>query len=445
MIVLGLGVAYLVATGNWMYAAVLVFALPAFITLLRFPFITLIIWLLLAPFLVQTPTTAERAIYWLVHRLLPFLTLGVMIILSVLRFSKRQLPRLSLPDYAMLGYVGVSVISIMLQSNSVSATLIRFFDRVFIPMCLFWIIRFSAPTENTLKWLIPVTLYLTFTQVVIGTISWIAPGILPAQWTTLAGFRTTGSLSNPSVFSITLIFSGIFLLYAALKTKNGWLRNLLILGYAASIYSIFLSFNRSSWLAAILVLFGVFILYPKFIFRMAVSLLPFVLLLSGPYLATLQTRLFSDNSTQSALSRLPVMLAAYRMFEAKPVFGWGYDNFDRYDLQFQGRVGDLINPVDKDLTSHNMFLTLLAEQGLVGFTLFLAPVLWLLIRTIGIHSRLPKNGLKSRNMTYLLWLVNFSFIIEMNFHPIGIAFGLGLYWVTLGLISNSLQPYSLVK
>ncbi len=31
------------------------------------------------------------------------------------------------------------------------------------------------------------------------------------------------------------------------------------------------------------------------------------------------------------------------MFQARPLFGWGYGNFDRYDREFQGRAADLVN------------------------------------------------------------------------------------------------------
>ncbi len=48
---------------------------------------------------------------------------------------------------------------------------------------------------------------------------------------------------------------------------------------------------------------------------------------------------------ESALSRLPIIYASIRMFpEARPLFGWGYGNFGRYDhSEFQGRVADLVN------------------------------------------------------------------------------------------------------
>ncbi|MGB7875299.1 MAG: O-antigen ligase family protein [Anaerolineales bacterium] len=449
MILAGLGLAYLVATGNWLIAVGIVCAIPALITLIRYPLVTLVIWLVLSPFLVQTPSTAERAVYWLVHRFLPLLTLTIMLLSSTLRISKRQLPRFGLPEYAMLGYLVVTVTSVIIQNNSVFATLILFYDRIFIPMCLYWVVKLSAPSEKALKWLVPIAVYIIASQVVIGTISWIMPSALPSYWTKYAGERTTGSLNSVSVFTATITFAGVFVLYTALRMKRGWKRSFLLLVFVSTIYGIIISFSRASWLAGLLLLFGVYILYPRFVTRLMLRLLPVILLLGGTVLVNqiqhAEERFYSKDSAHTALSRLPVLVAAYRMFEAKPIFGWGYANFDRYDRQFQGRFGDLVNPDEKDHTSHNMYLTLLAEQGVVGFILLQLPVLWLLFRTIKLRSTFAQKGLKSRNMTYLLWLVYLSFFIVMNFAPIVVVFGLGLYWVTLGLISNNLQSYSRVK
>ena len=133
------------------------------------------------------------------------------------------------------------------------------------------------------------------------------------------------------------------------------------------------------------------------------------------------------------------------MFEQKPIFGWGYGNFDRYDRQFQGRFGDLVNPVEKDLTSHNVYLTLLAEQGLVGLTLFLAPVILLLYQTVRLKSHLPRRGLLSGKMLNLLWLVILGYFVVNSFSPMVVVFGLSLQWIALGLIANIVQTRTFTK
>ncbi len=445
----GLGAAYLVVSGNWQIAAALVFCLPALVVLHKSPFLGLVIWMFLSPFLVQTPSVAERQVYWLIHRFLPVIVLGMMLVSSTLRVTSRRLPRFTVAEYGMLGYVVVSVLSILLQSNNVAGTLIYFYDHIFIPMCLYWVVKLSAPGEKPLKWLFPVALWITVSQVAIGILSWVMPWVLPSAWLNYAGARTTGSLNSVSVYTTTLIFSGILVLFTAQSLRPGWKKTLLVLVYLSTLYAIFISYSRASWLAGGLVFLGIVWLYPRFFFRLGLALLPIGLLLGGFLLATqLQTaqdRLTSDEATHSALSRLPVLVAAYRMFETKPLFGWGYENFDRYDRQFQGRFGDLVNPDEKDHTSHNVYLTILAEQGLAGLLLILSPVFWLSYRSLKLYRHLPRRGLKGRKMLALLWLVVLSYVVVNNFAPMVVVFGVGLYWITLGLIANIIQSREMVR
>ena len=81
----------------------------------------------------------------------------------------------------MIGYIAATLLSIILQNNSVITTLIYFYDHVFMPMCLYWVVKFSMPGERSLKWLFPVAIFITVSQVAIGVISWIMPSILPSD------------------------------------------------------------------------------------------------------------------------------------------------------------------------------------------------------------------------------------------------------------------------
>lgn len=434
-----LAAAIVVASGYWHIALVMVFGIPAVIILHRYPYMAVVGWIILSPFLVQTPSSIERQIYWIIHRLLMPLTLGFMLIGAALRVNKRVLPRFRLPELAMLGYVLATTLSIMIQNDSPAATFIRFYDKVVIPMSLYWVLRLSLPGKNLLQWIFPVAVYLLVTQIGIGVLSWYMPHALPSQWLGYAGARTTGSLNSVSVYSTTIIFAALIVLYTALNTSHRWLRLALNMLVLAAVYAIFISYSRACWLAGMVVAFGVLLLYPRFLLRAALILAPVVALLAGLLLSsqlqTAQQRLRSESSDQAALSRLPVMVAAYRMFVEKPLTGWGYANFDRFDRRFQGRFGDLVNPDEKDLTSHNMYLTLLAEQGLVGFGLFLLPPALLLVQTVKVYNQLPRSGAIKRQLVSLLWLVLISHFVVNNFAPMVVVFGLGMWWLTLGWIA----------
>jgi len=458
-IVLGILEAYLVVNGNWQVAFGILVLLPGFIFLHKYPWLALAIWLILDPFLLLTVTGAERRVYWIIHRAVPVLAVMVILVSSALQIKKRQLPKLGWIELAMAGYLCLSIFSVWTSNEDPLATTYLLYDRVFIPMCLYLVARFTITDEQSLKRLLPVMFFISISQAAIGILSWSFPGLLPPEWLTKQG-RTTGSLVNPSVYTATITFTGLLVLHAALSKDDNssterklgrgrFFQAISIITFCIVIYCIFISFSRASWVAGILVLLGLFPLYPKFMTKLSFVGLCAIALLGGWLLSSqiqwAQERLNSAESERSALSRLPVFYAAYRMFQLKPVFGWGYGNFDQYDRQFQARVADLAND-NKDHASHNLYLTTVAEQGIVGLALYMAPVVGLFIATLKVFPKLPKSGFWSRKLLIIFWFVILSFFIVNNFSNMRVVFGLGMWWITLGLIANlvSVNQYKMV-
>jgi O-antigen ligase len=408
-VAMGGAIAYLLVNDQWQFALGLVFALPVFVLMHRYPFIGLLIWVGLAPFVVSTDGGgATRKIFWVLHRGLPPLTVAIIYLSSWLHIYKRKLPRLGWPELFMLGYIIVTQLSIIYLSDSAQATTIQFYDRVVAPMFLYLLVRLLNPEERHLRWLIPVLIFVLLVQSIVGTLSWTIPGALPSAWQNRVGSRTTGTLSAYSVFSSTVMFCGLFIVHKAFSSNLSIkARQFYILLFGLSVFMVFFSFSRGSWLACAAVLVILAYSYKKEMLRFALMGIPLVMIIfslsfSSQYTDWAKERFYSEDSEESALSRLPVVYASLQMFASKPVFGWGFGNFDKYDRQFQARVGDLIN-AEKDHASHNVYLTLLAEQGLIGFTFFLFPVFWCLWSSIKAWPLMPKQGFWSRKLLALLW------------------------------------------
>jgi O-antigen ligase len=152
-----------------------------------------------------------------------------------------------------------------------------------------------------------------------------------------------------------------------------------------------------------------------------------------------QERLYSTEAERSAVSRLAVYYASYQMFQDKPLFGWGYNNFNLYDRQYQWRFpGYPANA--KDQSSHNLYLTILAEQGISGLLLFVFPLFWWLSLSIKRYRRVPKRGFWSQKFLIMLWLVLLSHIVVNNFSNMQVVMGLGMWWLVLGLVANLIHP-----
>jgi O-antigen ligase len=442
---LGLGgvVAYFIVAERWPVVFGLLLAIPAFIFLQRYPFMAVMVWLILDPFLITAPSSAGRMVYWMIHRALPPLAVGVIVLNDyVLRLNQRRLPKMGLAELAMAGYVVASLVSIILLNDSPQATAYLFYDRVFSPMCLYLVVRLSTPNEQDMRRMIPIVFFVCVSQSAIGILSWFAPQALPSAWLTKAGARATGSLQSPSVYTSTLVFAGLLVFHSALNRKHDMVRLSYWGAFVLGFLGVFLSFSRASWLSGLMIITGLLFLYPRAMARLIVVGLIIALLGRGMFADQIHfayERLSSEEAEESALSRLPVAYAGLRMFQTKPFFGWGYENFNRYDKQFQGVVANVAP--DKDHSSHNVYLTILAEQGVIGLLLFLTPLIGWFVSSIRIIPQMPKQGFWSRNLLITFWLMILHQTVVNNFSNMRVVFGLGLWWVTLGLIANLVDCY----
>jgi len=154
---------------------------------------------------------------------------------------------------------------------------------------------------------------------------------------------------------------------------------------------------------------------------------------------TLSANRFSE--TSPVYDRIVVFDAMAQMFQIKPAWGWGYETLDQNIHHYYRRVGEA-TLVNRMVTSHNTYMTVLTELGLVGFILYLFPVVWWFVLSFRVYKRMPKEGLWSRSLLGSLWLVmlfNFtvSNFMDMRWFPIGLT----LWWLILGLISNLVYPH----
>jgi len=414
----------------------------------RRPEAVLAMWIVVVPFVASAPNATFRRAFWLVHRLLPPLTI-LLILLAALgvgrNTSTKPLPRLRLTEVLMAGYLLASVLSVLYMNDNTTATLYRVYDRIFIPMCLYLLIVLLRPDEAALRKFVPFLIFATIAQVLLGAISWTVPGLLPSHWVTRAGERTVGSLGSPGEYTV-LLTSGILLMaqsYSFRNRANGSgirqaltrrsILAVILLGFVMVAFT----FSRASWLAAALVAFGLLSLNPRVARNAAAGfvLIAILAVTSGVFAGQLDfaaQRLQSEGSTDTALSRLPVMAASVRMFQERPLQGWGFGNFDEVDRDFQTEVAGFFP--QKDHVSHNVYLTIAAEQGAIGVVLFLGPLIGAAIITKRAWRSLAPRGFWSRKFVIALWLGLAVHVIVNNFADSQTTVGPGLWWATLGLI-----------
>ena len=434
---LGLSLGFLSSQGNWLYALILALLVPMAILFSSRPFIGVILWLLFMPLSSALPNT--DMMYWFIHRILIPFTLVMTIIPRLLNTSNQTLFRLKLPDISLIMLAAYVPLSLLLR-DSLSSDLVRMYlDRLLIPIMIYFVMRFSVLDKRNLKILVWAAFFVALIQNAIGIASWVIPSILPYVWRHNIGYRTAGSLGDPAVFTSLLMFCTVVLISAAMNRKNDLIRILYLLVSGASFISVFISLERGSWLAGVLVIISLVIFHGKKFFRLILLGSFFVLLLSFSLLSNQISMASNRIGEQHPIDdRIVVTDAMIRMVIEKPIFGWGYEALNSNLKNYYRQVGSA-SIIIGFTTSHNTFLTIFTELGLIGILLYLSPLLWLLIKSL---KRLRRNSIKNSNQVFLItiWISSIQYFVvsnfmDMRFFPIGLT----LYWMILGLIANQLD------
>jgi len=439
--VLAAVVAVLVTRDQAPLALGMLAAIPAFIAFTRYPFVAVLGWITIGQFIVQGEGGLERKVYWVIHRAMPLAVVVLMVIGSMLGTRRRPLPRLNLADYVIIGYVVATLLSVLYQSATPNESFYHVYDRVIAPVGLYFVVRLAGVSRSELGRLLAVLYGVVLIQAAIGALSWVAPGSLPGAWLGREGQRTIGSLGHPNVYGVVMLSCGVLLAHAAWSDPDmpRLKRMLAASGFLLSLLMAFFTFGRANWVAGLVVVAGLFLLYPRRVIRFVATVIPVLALIvaSGvvdTQIEKAQNRFLSDQSAESALSRLPVVYASLLMFEAKPVTGFGYGNFDIYDRQFQTAIEGVVFP-EKDHASHNLYLTIMAEQGTVGIVLYLLPALIIFLTARRRRRGLPAEGLVSSKLVSVLALCALAHLAVNNFANMRIVYGLGFWWLTLGLLA----------
>ena len=207
------------------------------------------------------------------------------------------------------------------------------------------------------------------------------------------------------------IFLGLFFLALLLTGKRGQL--------IASVISMVLVFGIHAKVKG--KKFWVNILKISIVFFLMFLILIFVF----PQAAKPFTRFIERLGGDQTSGRIPLFSGAIRLFVQKPIFGWGVGVFS--NLYGTG--------------THNMYLQLLAENGLIGFFLFSAI---LIINCVNTFKEIKRNIFKKERqyISYLMFSLYFQ-IFYIIYGLVGNAVNDG-YILVFYLIVSSI-PYMFRK
>jgi len=256
-----------------------------------------------------------------------------------------------------------------------------------VPAAVYWIARQSALDEGIVKAVLGTLLvfgtYLAITGVLEGTgQSWlVVPRYAADPKQGLAFGCARGPMLHPVSFGL---YAGVAMLTAwlcasRLHSSARWL------AYAAVplfLPSLFFTYTRAVWLGAWL---GVFVVLALTLPRrwrgvvLASMVVGTVCVLTTQWdhlLSFQRGRESAEGTRHSAYTRLSFTYVSWRMFLDRPWFGLHFGYFSAGKLPYLAdRSTSLDLEAIRDLCSHNIFLSLLTETGIVGLVLFLTLLL----------------------------------------------------------------------
>lgn len=236
--------------------------------------------------------------------------------------------------------------------------------------------------------------------------------------------RATGPFFNTNYYGFFLGLSLVLVL--SLTTGRGWIRLIAVAAVAIGL-GLLLTFSRGAFLAAGAGLVALVwtrnraagIVIATLAVLLQVALTPFVLGVrtGGAYVPA--TSSFADEISDQA--RLGAMLSAFPVWLRDPLFGVGFGQYANESAWFVGS--------STQTSSHNEYLSILAEQGIIGFFVFGTLALGLAARVVSAGGWARPVGISSLVAFATGWV-----IIE----PLASLQTSGVMWLTLGAAAGEL-------
>lgn len=190
------------------------------------------------------------------------------------------------------------------------------------------------------------------------------------------GGRVTGCFSNPNILAVyLLLLLPIALSGTCSKENNKPTRAFFCICFCSELICLILTWSRGAWLGAILSLFLFIIFTPRIRAFLPFLLVPIMGMLSFlPRNIVNRFQSIGSLSESSIRYRLYVWKGVGRMIAANPAgIGMGNENFSVQYLPYA------VSGTETVIHTHQIFLQILCELGVVGFLLFLSILILLLL------------------------------------------------------------------
>lgn len=396
-------------------------------------------WLFLAPLFQDA---AERApepggtLVWACF-VVPALVLTVRTL-----FGQQRDVTLTGVDFIPAAYLVFAVAMILMTSDSFQETPKVVYTTVFLGPMAYYFLRSGPGIGIPFEKIVKVLLYAATLQGVMAIINFATGRNLWDDTHWQEGYhsafpRAVSTLSNPGVLGL---FLGVAIVFAvAILSWDGPrpLRRLSIVTLVVCVPGLAMTMTRGSILAAIFAV-GLVLLFGRWRLPLLVGAFALFVVLLALFPRIQATELYQGRITNEGniSARAALQDVSLQLASEKPILGWGHGSFDEEKNRYAFDSGGVPIEAVLENTSHNTYLTILVEYGIVGLILFSLPFIVVATAALPrVQEPSPERWLFIASLASLLLVVLAALTFDLRFFP----FAQLLPWIFLAVLRRLLE------
>jgi O-antigen ligase len=349
-------------------------------------------------------------------------------------------------DFLPAAYVAYVLASVALTSNELQANPLGTLRFVFLAVALGPLLYYfltigpgaALPREKVLLILIAGAAFqgvlalieLTTHQNLWGFTAWQDAA------ESVGGARAVSTFANPGILGM---FLGVGIVLAlAVLTWGGprSLRRLSMLTLVVGVPGLLATLTRGPILATAVAAVLVLVLGHKRLLGLAV-IASTVIVIFALWPSIRATTLYQERGAETTNVRVREGLQDWsiQLAAQKPIFGWGYGSFDRVKNTSElTAAGGLSIRYLLENTSHNSYLTILVETGVIGLLLYALPFLILAgLAVARVRARTPDGWVIVGTLASLFVIVLSGVTLDFRFF----SFAQALPWILLAVLRGA--------
>jgi O-antigen ligase len=366
-----------------------------------------------------------------------------LLLLEALVLKRRALPAVG---FFVVAYVATQFISrfyVVLLEGVGAFEVTDLLKVVLLPVLMYWLTLTLVVSRRHLQWLLYGLILTSMLIGLSGLFEWVrgspqSPFPVTAynaegatRYMDVPRGRAAGIFGNPAIFGAMMGIGMLATLACMQHTRRRfWLWPALVLLSAGA----FLSFTRSAWLSVLLTLF----IAQFFLFGLWKRTLP--IFWAGALVLVLLAGALADNQVvrdrlldgENATGRVDRALFAFEVFLEKPLLGWGPGQLDELTAR---RF-----PASGFSSSHNTFMTMLVDGGLLVFGVYLALLTYVAAQLVRVYRVAPpgieRSALVVAGGGLLIYLLS-GMAVELRHF----SFFVALFWVFVGMVELLRRVY----